>query len=147
MQQWLYNGQEVVDTPEGVIGFVYMIHNLLDGRKYIGKKLLTFSSTKYKTVVLKSGLKKKKKIKSQVQSDWLTYFGSSEELKKDVETLGADNFRREVLHYCKTKAECSYVEMKLQCQYDVLLKPTEFYNAFVGGKIHRNHLKHLHAII
>ena len=47
---------------------------------------------------------------------------------------------RDILKLCKTKGECSYYEMKYQLEYDVLLKPEEFYNAFVGGKIHRNHI-------
>jgi hypothetical protein len=98
-----------------------------------------------KTVLLKNGTKKKKKTKSLVDSDWKTYYGSSLELQNDIELIGVDNFTREILHICYSKAECSYVEMKEQIINDVLLKPLEYYNAFVGGKIHRNHLKLLHV--
>ena len=132
--QWTYQG-DLVDEPfEGFIGFVYCITNLLDGRRYIGKKL--FIGTRTKTI-------KGKKKKEKVESDWRDYWGSSEELQADVKKLGEINFKREILHLCKTKGVMSYIEMREQVINDVLLKPNEFYNGFVGGKIHRNHLKEL----
>jgi hypothetical protein len=73
----------------------------------------------------------------------MDYYGSSEEVKALVEEFGADRFQRKILRLCKTTAEMSYYELKEQVVNDVLLKPEEYYNAFVGGKIHRNHLKHL----
>jgi hypothetical protein len=81
---WTYNKVEVTEAPEGAVGYVYCITNLLTGRKYIGKKLFSFSKTTYKTVKLKNGTKKKKKIRSKIDSDWLDYWSSSEELKTDV---------------------------------------------------------------
>ena len=59
---WFFQGTEVTELPEECIGFVYLITNTLSGRKYIGKKLAKFSKTTYKTVKLKNGTKKKKKI-------------------------------------------------------------------------------------
>ena len=73
----------------------------------------------------------------------MDYYGSSEEVKALVEEFGTDRFHRKILRLCKTTAEMSYFEMKEQVVNDVLLKPNEYYNAFVGAKIHRNHLKHL----
>ena len=73
----------------------------------------------------------------------MDYYGSSEEVKGLVEEFGRDRFSRRIIRLCKTTAEMSYYEMKEQLNNDVLLRPTEYYNAFVGGKIHRNHLKHL----
>lgn len=139
---WTYKGMPVLELPD-CIGFVYLITNKLDGRKYIGKKLSKFTRSSIKTVVLKSGEKKKKRVKKQVESDWITYWSSSVELQTDVKTLGEDNFTREILHYCYSKGECSYLEMKEQIINEVLLYPTKWYNAFVGGKIHRNHIKNL----
>jgi hypothetical protein len=88
--------------------------NSTTGRKYIGKKLSKFSKTTYKTVKLKNGNKKRKKIKSKIDSDWQTYYGSNEELKKDVTLNGKENFTREIIHLCKSKGECGYLEAKEQ---------------------------------
>ena len=77
---WYYQGQEITELPENAIGFVYIITNLTNGRMYIGKKLAKFSKTTYKTVKLKNGTKKRKKIKSKIDSDWQQYFGSSPNL-------------------------------------------------------------------
>ena len=111
---WTYQGQLVETLPEDCIGFVYEITNLLSGKRYIGKKLAKFSKTTYKTVKLKNGTKKKKKIRSKIDSDWQQYYGSSPELNKDIELLGTDKFTREILFFCKSKAECSYVEAREQ---------------------------------
>ena len=93
-------------------------------------------------VTLKNGTKKKKKIKSLVDSDWREYHGSSVELNKDVETLGKENFKREILHYCKSKAECSYIELREQMERRVL-ENSDYYNGIIQVKIHKNHIKNL----
>ena len=74
---WLYESKQVDQLPEDCVGFVYLITNTLTGRKYIGKKLAKFSKTTYKVVKLKNGNKKKKKIRSKIDSDWQLYYGSS----------------------------------------------------------------------
>ena len=137
---WNYQGQPIENLPEDCVGFVYLITNKISGRKYIGKKLAKFSKTTQKTVKLKNGTKKKKKIRSKVESDWLTYYGSSPELSKDVETLGADNFTREILYFCKSKAECSYVEAREQFSRRVL-ESTEYYNGHIQVRVHGSHIK------
>ena len=86
---WLHENILVESLPENCIGFVYLITNTISGRKYVGKKLSKFSKTSYKVVKLKNGKKKRKRIKSKVDSDWQTYYGSNVELNKDVETLGS----------------------------------------------------------
>ena len=108
---WLFESTLVENLPEDCVGFVYEITNNISGRKYIGKKLAKFAKTTYKTVKLKNGNKKRKRIKSKIDSDWQTYYGSNDELKKDVEQLGAENFTRRILFYCRTKAECSYISV------------------------------------
>ena len=109
---WIYENTQVETLPEDCVGFVYLITNNLTGRKYIGKKLAKFSRTTYKVVKLKNGKKKRKKIKGKIDSDWQTYYGSSPELTKDVLALGVENFSREILFYCKSKSECSYIEAR-----------------------------------
>ena len=136
---WIYNNEQITELPEDCVGFVYLITNLTSDRKYIGKKLAKFSKTSYKTVTLKNGTKKKKKIKSKVDSDWLEYYGSSIELNKDVELLGEENFRREILFFCKSKAECSYIEAREQFTRKVL-ETTDYYNGQISVRVHGSHI-------
>jgi hypothetical protein len=137
---WYYENQLVNELPEDCIGFVYIITNLTSQRKYIGKKLAKFSKTTYKTVKLKNGNKKKKKIRQKVDSDWREYYGSSPELTKDVEQLGAENFKREILFYCNSKAECSYIEAREQFSRRVL-ESDDYYNGHIQVRVHGSHIK------
>jgi hypothetical protein len=136
---WYHQDQEVIELPEDCVGYVYCITNLTNNRKYIGKKLAKFAKTTYKTVQLKNGTKKKKKIRSKIPSDWGEYYGSSIELNKDIENLGKENFKREILHYCKSKAECSYIEAKLQFEHKVL-ESDQFYNGQISVRVHGSHI-------
>ena len=137
---WLYKNKIVEDIPDDCIGFVYCIHNNITGKKYIGKKLFYFSKTTYKVVKLKNGTKRRKRIKGQRISDWMDYWGSNDELKRDVVLHGSKNFTREILHLCKTKSECSYMELKEQVLREVLTSDS-YYNGIIQVKIHRKHLK------
>jgi hypothetical protein len=136
---WLYQGNPVLTLPEDCVGFVYLITNNLSGKKYIGKKLAKFAKTSYKTVKLKNGTKKKKKIRSKVDSDWLTYYGSNENLNKDVQSQGTENFTREILYYCTSKAECSYIEAREQFTHRVL-ESTDYYNGQISVRVHGSHI-------
>ena len=131
------NKKQIETLPEDCVGFVYLITNNVSGRKYIGKKLAKFSKTSYKVVKLKNGTKKKKKIRSKVDSDWLTYWSSSEDLKADVAALGEDKFSREILRYCNSKNELSYYEAKYQFEYDVLLDENKWYNRWISVKVRK----------
>jgi hypothetical protein len=137
---WLHRETIVTELPSDCVGFVYCITNLETGRMYIGKKLSKFSKTTYKTVKLKNGTKKKKRIKSKIDSDWQTYYGSNDELNKDVAQLGAEKFKREILYYCKSKAECSYIEAREQFSRRVL-ESTEYYNGHIQVRVHGSHIK------
>ncbi len=136
---WTYNKESIEELPEDCVGFVYLITNLTNNRKYIGKKLAKFARTTTKTITLKNGNKKKKKVRSKIDSDWQDYFGSSIELNKDVESLGKDNFTREILFFCKSKAECSYIEAREQFARKVL-ESTEYYNNNIMCRIHGSHI-------
>lgn len=137
--EWTYQGAIVDTLPDDCVGFVYIITNITNDRKYVGKKLAKFSKISIKTVTLKNGTKKKKKIRSKVDSDWRTYYGSSDNLNKDVALLGEDNFAREILHYCNAKAVCSYLEAKEQFDRKVL-ESLDYYNGIISIKIHKNHI-------
>ena len=136
---WYYQGTVVDVLPDDCIGFVYLITNTVTGRKYIGKKLAKFSKTKYKTVTQKNGKKVKKKIKSKIDSDWQQYYGSNIELNHDVEQLGRDKFTRDILYYCKSKAETSYVEAREQFTRKVL-ESTDYYNGPISVRVHGSHI-------
>ena len=135
---WYYNGEPFTsEMIEDNIGFVYCITDTRNGLKYIGKKGLI---SKRKMPPLKGMKRKRTKI---VETDWQTYTGSNDVLNQLVEEHGREMFHREILRLCKSKGEMSYFELYYQMIYHVLLKPDEYYNAFVGGKIHRNHVNHL----
>lgn len=126
--QWTYQGKLVEEIPEGYVGFVYLITNLTDNRKYIGKKLAQFKVTK------KPLKGKKNKRRSTKESDWRDYWGSSEHLNADVLTLGAENFTREILHYCPSKGVLSYMEAKEQFDRRVL-ESDEYYNGIINVRV------------
>ena len=135
---WLYNGKEFTsEMIEKNVGFVYEIYDKEAKMFYIGKK-------KFWSKVTKPPLKgRKNKRRSLKESDWKSYYGSSEVVKSLVENTGEWRFERRIIRLCKSAGEMSYYEMKEQLDNDVLLKPEIYYNAFVGGKIHRRHLGHL----
>jgi hypothetical protein len=127
---WYYNGVPFEDSGTH-FGFVYLIENLINNRKYIGRKY--FSKAGVRQV---NG--KKKKVRKT--SDWESYWGSNETLKAEVAELGEHNFRRTILHLCKNKSECSYWEtfeiFTRHCLLDEL-----YYNEWVSAKIRKAHLK------
>jgi hypothetical protein len=134
---WEYQGGSLSEIDlEEWIGFVYIIENKLNNRKYVGQKLLWFATTKYKKNP-KTG--KRKKIKGRKVSDWQTYYGSSEHLKADVAIMGADNFSRTILKFCKATGELTYEELKEQ-MYRKVLESDEYYNGIIQVKIHKSHV-------
>ena len=136
---WLFENSPVETLPDDCVGFVYIITNLTTGRRYIGKKLAKFAKTTYRIVKLKNGNKRKKKIRSKIDSDWQTYYGSNTELNTDVEKLGVDNFTREILYYCSSKAECSYIEAREQFRHRVL-ESDDYYNGQISVRVHGSHI-------
>jgi len=128
---WLWNGEQFIeDLANDHFGFVYIITNKTNGKKYIGKKLFTFAGSKK----VKG---KKKKIRKS--SDWKTYWGSSKDLLKEVEELGQHNFTREIVRLCKNRAECSYYEAKLIFETDAILSD-KYYNDWCSVKISSVHV-------
>lgn len=142
---WIYENKEFDPSDEDIssfAGFVYIITELDTGMKYVGKKLL------WKTIKRPPLKGKKRKRVETVQSDWRTYFGSSDAVNTLVEEKGADAFKREILRLCKTKGEMAYYETKEQFDRDVLLRE-DYYNGIIHCRInHRSvaHLKHEHIM-
>ena len=137
---WYYAGQEITELPDDVVGFVYLITCITTGKMYVGKKLAKFAKTTYKVVKLKNGTKKRKKIRSKINSDWQQYYGSSPNLTEDINQLGTDNFKREILYYCKSKSECSYIEAREQFSRRVL-ESDDYYNGHIQVRVHGSHIK------
>ena len=133
---WIYKDLNFTEDLIGdSYGFVYMITNLETGRKYIGKKLFYFSKTRQV---------KGKKKKFKVTSDWPTYYGSSEELQKDVILYGKEKFKREIMHLCNSKGECSYLEAKEQFAHNVM-ESDDYYNNWIMVRVRKSHIKDYNA--
>jgi len=122
---WLYEDKPITEAPAGYIGFVYIITELSTGKMYVGKKLFWG-----------------KRGKKKVESDWRTYHGSSRSLHEAIAEKTEADYKRVILHLCKTKSEMSYMEIKEQIDRRVLFDDT-YYNAFIGCKINAKGVAHL----
>ena len=87
-----------------------------------------------------------KKIREKVDSDWRDYYGSSDALLSDVAALGIDSFKREIIYFCTSKSACSYLEAKLQFQYNVL-ESDDWYNNNIMIRVHGNHIRDKKMIV
>ena len=128
---WTYRGEAIEEIPEGYVGMVYLITNLMTNKKYVGKKIFHFSKTRQV---------KGRKKRSKVESDWQTYFGSNKELIQHVQIVGEDKFKREILHLCINKSQMSYLELREQIDRRVL-ETEEYYNEWISAKVRKS--KHL----
>ena len=127
---WLYNGIEFTEDMIGDnVGFVYLLTNTSNGKQYVGKKLFTKSKTYQKN---------KKKKRTRVSSDWMTYTGSNDALNEDIKN--GHVVKKEILHLCKTKGEMSIYET-----YEIIVRNALileiYYNQWCSMKVHSKHLK------
>ena len=125
---WTYEGKQIDVIPDEYEGFVYLITNTTTGQKYVGKKLAKFKTTK---PPLKG---RKNKRRGYKESDWRDYWGSSDRLNADVDKLGPENFTREILYMCKSRAEMSYIEAREQFDRRVL-ETDEYYNGIINVRV------------
>jgi len=132
MSDWLYNGKPFTEEHIGSnTAFVYQITNTRNNKKYIGKKVLNF---------IRRTTRKGKKVKVLKESDWKTYFGSNKKLVEEVKTHGAEDFKREILHLCRTKGSANYLELKEQILQGAL-ESDDYYNEWIRVRIHASHTK------
>lgn len=129
---WYYNNEPVEEIDPKYLAFVYLITNIKTNKKYIGLK--TTKSKKTKQV-------KGKKKRFTVESDWRDYWSSSLELKNDIELLGKESFKREILYYCLNKGTANYLEAREQFDKRVLENPNEWYNGIINCRVHWSHVK------
>ena len=137
---WIYKGK-VFTPPEDFnsehwYGFVYCITNRASDKRYIGKKFFWNKKT------LPITKKRKRRVRTLIESDWRTYYGSNKHLKEEVENVGEGIYHREILHLCKTKGECAYLEAKEQFDREVLLSE-KYYNGIISCRINEKSVKNL----
>src|SRR5574343_284933 len=135
---WDYNHYDntikilsITNIPEEynkAIGFIYQITQISTGKKYIGRKMLYENKT-----IQKKGIKSKNKV----ETNWLNYFSSSDELIQLKNEIGVDDFKREILVFCFTKAQMIYAEECMLYHVDSLLK-SEWFNNNIRSKIYKS---------
>ncbi len=129
MTPWIYEGKPFTSDDIGdYYGFIYRITNLDNGHDYVGRK---YFQSKKKLKPLKG--RKNKRIRV-VETDWQDYYGSSKRLLEDIELLGKDKFKREIIELCTTRGNTNYMEAKIQFDEDVLLREDN-YNGIIAIKI------------
>jgi len=119
------------DEINGYYGFVYLITNTINDRRYIGRKYF-WSFRK----------KKGQNRRSKQESDWKNYYGSCPELKEDIKKYGRQNFKREILSLHTTLGKVNYEETRLLFVHGVLTESLTdgtpaFYNSNVLGRYYR----------
>jgi hypothetical protein len=132
---WQYNGEVFTEVPKGMEGFVYIITNLTNNKKYIGKKHFWTRQKDRKTGRRKT-----------LESDWKNYFGSCDELNEDVKTLGKEHFLREILYLCPHKKSMSYYETYEQFKRNVLLSE-DYYNTNIGGTFYMSESERIYGVV
>lgn len=126
-----HHWEGVEPEPEKYFGFVYCITNKLNGRQYIGKKQFMITRR------IKVPGKKNRKI-YKASSGWEYYTGSSVWLNKEIQELGKENFKFEILNHASSKGTLHYMEIELQTFLDVLKAKLPdgtpaFYNRTIAG--------------
>lgn len=132
---WKYNNEDFTEAPKGMEGFVYLITNLTNNRKYVGKKNFWTRQKDRKT-----GRRKTK------ESPWQSYWGSCDELIADVKELGEDKFLREILYLCPHKKSMSFYETMEQFKRDVILRE-DYYNTNVEGKFFSSEVERIYSLV
>lgn len=133
--EWQYNDEIFTDVPKGMEGFVYIITNLSNSKKYIGKKHFWTRRKDNKTGRRKT-----------LESDWQNYYGSCDELKEDIKTLGKEHFLREILYLCPHKKSMSYYETYEQFNRNVLLSQ-DYYNTNIGGTFYMSESERIYGMV
>jgi hypothetical protein len=117
-----------IEIPQEYYGFIYLITNKTNNRKYIGKKQCKSKRKK----PLRKG--KKNRVSVIKETDWMSYTGSCNELNDDIAKIGKDNFTFEIIRFCNSKWEMGYYEIQEQIFKQVLLT-SEYYNGIINCRL------------
>lgn len=126
ISHWKYKGKLLKEFPDDSFGFVYIITNKKSGMQYVGRKY--FQAIRRTKVV---GRKRRKVIKKD--SGWKTYTGSSKRLNLDIEKLGKENFKFEILILGETRGQVNYLEENIHHKLHVSARD-KFYNDCIGPR-------------
>lgn len=119
---WTYKGRvitELIDMPEGTIGFIYKITNVETGEYYVGKKnVLSVRKRKFGKKEIASLTDRRMKHWEMVtkESDWKLYRSSNDTVKN----WPMENSKLEILRFCSSKKSLTYYELQEQFAHDVL---------------------------
>lgn len=144
---WLYNGCEFTKEMIGEhYGFVYVIENNLNGKKYIGRK---YFYSKRTLPPLKGKTRKRHVVKD---SGWQNCWSSSKIVQAEVKKLGEDAFTRNILSLHPNKTETNYHEMKIQFQLNILEERNEagerlYYNENINTKFYPSEKFHTERML
>lgn len=97
-------------------GFIYITTNLINGKKYIGKKLF-------------------------IKGRWNTYLGSGTYLKKAIKKYGKDNFVKEIVAIAYSKEELDKLEIEFINIHNAV-ESKDYYNITYGGDLGFTGLQH-----
>lgn len=123
---WILNDGVLIN--QDTFGFIYLVVNTINNKKYIGKK-------QCKSRIKRKPLKGKKNNRIDYkESDWKSYTSSSNELNADIEKYGKDKFVFRILRTCNSKWALAYYEIKEQLGEDVLLRD-DYYNGICNVRI------------
>jgi hypothetical protein len=137
--QEIHHWQGLEPDPSKFFGFVYLVTNKQDGRKYIGRKNFWLRDSKPGTKTVKTTNRQSQHWKPAAwkESDWRTYTGSSKELSKDIDKYGKDNFTFEILKQCRSRGSLVYSEVEHQVKLGCLWKKNDdtyqFYNRQIAA--------------
>ena len=129
---WIYEGAPFTSDDIGdYYGFVYRITNTTTQKSYIGRKYF------WQKRKPRGG---KRRVTSE--SDWKRYYGSSDDLKQDIRSLGRGSFRREILSLHTTLGKVNYEETKQLFLHNVLTEALDdgtpkYYNSNILGRYMR----------
>ena len=129
---WIYEGKPFTSNDIGdFFGFVYVITNLQSCRKYIGRKYFW-----QKRKPRGGG----RRVTSE--SNWKKYYGSSGELKQDINNCGHSSFKRTILSLHSTGGKTNFEETRQLFLNDVLTESLTdgtpaYYNSNILGRYYR----------
>jgi len=118
------------ESMEDYVGFVYILRNTKNNKYYIGQK-------RYWTKITRQPLKgRKNKRHDRKESDWKSYWSSSETIKAEVAKNGTKDWERHILKHCKTLFDLSYTELEWQVKMNVLFDE-QSYNGMINVRLSR----------